>query len=114
MDISININIFNFNASRCTSLGRIQQFYEYFEQYDPTFVCVQEIGIISALKVFSDKYQVFVNQEPGASDGIGIATLVKKGIKITDVIIGQNGRIIGLKFSKCAALECLSKIGVST
>ena len=99
MDLSVNINIFNFNASRCASLRRIQQFYEYFEPYDPTFVCVQEISVISALKVFSDKYQVFVNLEPGVTDGIGIVTLVKKGIKVTDVIIGLNGRIIGVKLT---------------
>ena len=44
-----------------------------------------------------DKYQVFINLELECRDGIGIVTLVKKGLKVSDVIIGHNGRIIGLK-----------------
>ena len=51
----------------------------------------------SALKVFSEKFQVFINIEQGSQDGIGIVTLVKRGFHISDLIIGQNGRIIGLK-----------------
>ena len=97
MAVFYNINLFNFNASRCSNLIRLQQFYDFFEPYNPTMVCIQEINVISALRVFSNNYQIFVNMEQGAVDGIGIVTLVKKGIKVTDVIIGQNGRIIGLK-----------------
>ena len=97
MDNSTFFNIFNFNASRCCHLNRIRQFYDFFESYDPLFVCIQEINVYSALKVFSDKYQVFINIEEGSQDGIGIVTLVKKQFQISDLIIGKNGRIIGLK-----------------
>ena len=76
---------------------RIRQFYEFFDPYDPIFVCIQEIKVSSAIKVFSDKYQVFINLEQGSQDWIGIVSLVKKGINVSDIIIGQNGRIIGLK-----------------
>ena len=89
-----NINIFNFNASRCSNTVRIQKFYDFLEPYDPSLISIQEINIISALKVFSDKYQVYVNMEQESVDGIGMATLVKKDIKVSDVIIGKNGRII--------------------
>ena len=89
--------IYNFNASRCRNLLKIRQFYEFFDPYDPTFVCIQEINVSSAIKVFSDKYQVFINLEQGSQDEIGIVTLVKKGLIVSDIIIGQNGRIIGLK-----------------
>ena len=90
-------NIYNFNASRCSNLLRIRQFYDFFDSYDPTFVCIQEINVSSAIKVFSDKYQVFINLEQGSQDGIGIVSLVKKGLFVSDIIIGHNGRIIGLK-----------------
>ena len=91
------LNLFNFNAYRCSNLGRIEHFKEFFDDYNPAFVCIQEINVTSALKVFSTKYQVFINLEPGSNDGIGIVSLVLKGIKVSDVIISQNGRIIGLK-----------------
>ena len=99
MDQLTSMNIFNFNASRCRNTVKIQQFYEFFEPYDPTLVSIQEINVVSALKVFSDIYQVYVNVEQESVDGIGIVTLVKKDVKISDVIIGKNGRIIGVKLN---------------
>ena len=99
MDQLTCMNIFNFNASRCKNTVKIQQFYEFFEPYDPTLVSIQEINVASALKVFSDIYQVYVNVEQESVDGIGIVTLVKKDVKISDVIIGKNGRIIGVKLN---------------
>ena len=63
MDQLTSMNIFNFNASRCRNTVKIQQFYEFFEPYDPTLVSIQEINVASALKVFSDIYQVYVNLE---------------------------------------------------
>ena len=97
MDQLTGINIFNFNASRCSNLGRLQQFSDFFEQYSPSFVCIQEINIASALRIYSSNYQVYVNMEQDSKDGIGIVTLVKNGILIQDAIIGKNGRIIGLR-----------------
>ena len=34
------------------------------------------VRLSRALKVFSMKYQVFINLEPGSNDGIGIVSLV--------------------------------------
>ena len=98
MDLS-SFNVFNFNAYRTGNLGKIEQFERFFDFYSPSFVFIQEINITSALKVFSRSYQVFVNLESDTKDGIGIVSLVKKGIYISDCIIGKNGRIIGLKIS---------------
>ena len=78
-----SINLFNFNAYRCSNLVRIEQFKGFLDDYNPSFVCIQEINVTSALKVFSTKYQVFINLEPGSNDGIGIVTLVLKGIKVS-------------------------------
>ena len=57
----------------------------------------QEINITSAIKIFSEKFQVLVNIEEGSKDGIGIVSLIKKDIHIVDTIVGVNGRIIGIQ-----------------
>ena len=88
---SSSFNIFNFNAYRSRSIEKIEKFLVFFDDYDPLFVCIQEINVVSALKVFSGKYQVFINFEPDSKDGIGIVTLEKRRIKIPDSIIGKNG-----------------------
>ena len=76
-------NIFNFNAFRCRNIGKIRNYYDFFEQYSPVFVFIQEINISSALTIFGDKFQVFVNVESDAQDGIGIVTLVRKGLYVS-------------------------------
>ena len=94
-----SFNIFNFNAYRSKSLDKLEKFLTFLECYDPIFTCIQEIHVFNALKAFSSKYQVFINLESESKDGIGIVTLVKNGIFISDAIIAKNGRIIGLKIS---------------
>ena len=96
MDISA-FNVLNFNASRTSSVRKIENFLNFLDPYDPIFVTIQEINVSSALKVFSRKFQILVNLEMGTKDGIGIVSLIKKGIQISDSIIGINGRIIGVK-----------------
>ena len=51
-------------------------------------------NIRAALREFSGKYQVYVNIEKESKDGVGIVTLIRKGIKVFDIIVGVNGRII--------------------
>ena len=92
----VNIAVINLNASRFRNRGRIEQIYSFLKEYDPYIVCIQEINVATALQVFDGRFQIFINIEKGSKDGIGIVTLVKLGIQIRDVIIGQNGRIIGL------------------
>ena len=93
----MNYLIMNFNASRTSSLIKIRNFLNFINQYDPIFVAIQEINITSAIKIFSEKFQVLVNIEEGSKDGIGIVSLIKKDIHIVDTIVGANGRIIGIK-----------------
>ena len=92
----VNIAVINLNASRFRNRGRIEQIYSFLKEYDPYIVCIQEINVATALQVLDGRFQIFINIEKGSKDGIGIVTLVKLGIQIRDVIIGQNGRIIGL------------------
>ena len=61
-----SLNIFNFNASRCSNLNKIKSFLDFFGDYDPLCICIQEINAVDALKVFSQKYQGFINIENGA------------------------------------------------
>ena len=92
-----SLTIMNFNASRTSNLGKIDNFLQFLGPYNPSVVNIQEINVKSALKMFSSHFQVIVNIEIEAKDGIGIVTLIKKGIQILDTIIGKNGRIIGIK-----------------
>ena len=83
--------VLNFNASCTSSLVKIRNFLNFINQYEPIFVAIQEINIVSALKIFREKFQVIVNIEEGTKDGIGMVCL------IVDTILGVNGRIIGIK-----------------
>ena len=60
------------------ALVKIRSFLNFINQYDPIFVSIQEINIASAVKIFSEKFQVLVNIEGGSKDGIGIVSLIKK------------------------------------
>ena len=105
------LKVYNFNAFRCRSIVKIREFYEYFELYEPTLVFIQEINVASALKVFSDRFQVYINLEQNSDDGIGIVTLVRRNVKVEDVIIGLNGRIIGVKTRLCQFWNVYPKSG---
>ena len=93
--------LLNLNASRIRNEMRIKNLLNFIMSYEASLVCIQEIHIVNALRVFSGLFQVYVNIESNSNDGIGIITLVKNGIKVSDQIIGINGRIIGLK------IECI-------
>ena len=104
-------NVINFNAYRSRNVAKVVSFSNFLDQYNPSLVGIQEIYIETALKVFSSKYQVLVNLELGTKDGIGIVTLVKHGLKISDSIIGKNGRIIGVKVSNIQVWNIYPKSG---
>ena len=110
MDLS-SLTIMNFNASRTSNLVKIDNFLQFLVDYDPTIVNIQEINVQSALKVFSSNFQVIINVEIEAKDGIGIVTLIKKGINISDLIIGKNGRIIGVKVRNVQVWNVYPKSG---
>ena len=86
---------------------------QFLESYDPIFVNIQEINTQSAIKVFSRNYQVIINLEMEAKDGIGIVTLIKKGIQISDLIIGKNSKIIGVKVKNIQLWNVCPKSGSS-
>ena len=74
---------------------------------------IQEINIRSSLKIFSDTFQVIINTEPESRDGIGIVTLIKKGVRILDTIISKNGRIIGVKIENAQIWNVYPKSGTA-
>ena len=91
-----NLILFNFNAYRATSVDRLMELRIMFEKFDPDIISIQEIHIRNSLICFSDQYHVIVNIDKSSKDGIGIITLVKKKVILKDVIISDNGRIIGI------------------
>ena len=91
--------VMNINAARCGSNIRISKLTDIIDDYCPDIVSIQEINIAAALRGFSSRFQVYCNIESDAKDGVGIVCLVNHGIKVDEVIVGINGRILGL-FSK--------------
>ena len=91
-----SFKVFNFNASRITSLRRIRSVQSIFESLDPDLISIQEIDLKGSVSIFSSKYHVFVNIED-SSNGIGIVTLVKKKFIVDDFVVGGGGRFIGVK-----------------
>ena len=91
-----SFTVINFNAYRCRNREKIRHIHEFINGYEPSIVGIQEIYISTAMSEFSGKCQVYFNIENNSRDGVGIVTLVKHGIKVYDLIIGYNGRILGL------------------
>ena len=95
-----NLNIImTANVHRIKTKQKIVELKSLLQQFSPAIVYIQEIGVMMAMEIFSSNYQVYVNLEEEAmdGDGIGIATIVKEGIEVRDIIIGSEGRTIGLK-----------------
>ena len=87
------------NAHRITSKIRVTELLGLLRDKNPSVVYLQEIGVRMAAQVFGTQYQVFINvdEETMSMDGIGIATIVKKEIPVKDLILGDEGRTIGVK-----------------
>ena len=79
-----SLKIFNFNASRISSLQRIRAIKSIFEAFNADVISIQEIDIKSSVIVFGASYHVFVNLENEAKDSIGIVTLVRKTIRVKE------------------------------
>ena len=85
------------NFSRLSNGVKLLKILEQLEKYNIDIICGQEIDIFSAVKFFSQKYQVFVNWDVKSKSNIGICTLIKKEFKVFEKIYSMNGRIIGIK-----------------
>ena len=94
-----SFTVINFNGSRNRNIEKVGKILEFIEEYKPSVVCIQELNVETALRVFSSKYQVYINIEDRNIDGVGIVTLVRIGLEVKNVIIGLNGRIIGVKLN---------------
>ena len=93
---SCNFKILSLNTRRIERIDKLTNIKHFCELYSPQIICFQEINIVTALRIFSAQYQVFVNY---SNDFIGTVTVVKKGIKVLDFILCETGRIIGIKLS---------------
>ena len=82
---SSKLKIITLNAHRIGRLSKILKLNEIIHRENAHFIHIQEIVVSSAIKVFSQEYQVLINYEQGAedNDGVGIITLVAKtGVNI--------------------------------
>ena len=110
---SSKLKIITLNAHRIGRLSKILKLNEIISRENAHFIHIQEIVVSSAIKVFSQEYQVLINYEQGAedTDGVGIITLVAKRLNISDFIIGEKGRTIGVKAQDVQTWHCYPKSG---
>ena len=89
--------IININASRIGTENRVLSLLQFLDIYKPHIVCIQEIDVITGTKVFSNNFQVMSNFDHTGNNFIGMLTLIRKGVKVKETLIGLNGRILGVK-----------------
>ena len=106
-----SLKILNFNAYRAFDIKKIMRFNDMLKIYHPSIVTIQEIHVQNALRVFQGEYKVIVNIEQSSREQIGICMLVQKNIKVNDIIIGQNGRIIGVLLDSIRVFNLYPKSG---
>ena len=94
-----NLKLLNVNASRISRKDRIVGLMALIKCIGANIICIQEINIREAYKVFVDHFQVIINGDESMGEGIGIVTLVNKHIKIEGKIIAEGGRILGVKLN---------------
>ena len=101
MAMDPRFSVVSVNASRIGLKSRIDNLRDYLLRIVPDVVLIQEIQVFTAREVFSPHFSVFINLENRAamSDRIGMMVLVKKNIKVFDYIIGETGRILGIKIN---------------
>ena len=87
--------ILSLNARRAERFDKIINIKNFCELYSPHVICFQEIHIQTALKVFSEQYQVFINFH--TLQDVGIVTVIKNELKVIDFTMCEEGRIIGIK-----------------
>ena len=95
------LKVLSLNAHRIGRREKLVELKEKILEKSPHVVYIQEIVVNAAIKVFNSSFQVVINMEERAinGDGVGIVTLIKNGINISDFIVGAEGRTIGIKIN---------------
>ena len=70
--------VLNINASRICTENRIITLFNYIQLFSPGIVCIQEIDVRMANKIFKREYQVFCNYDQNESGYTGAVTLIRK------------------------------------
>ena len=92
-----NFILININASRISNIQRVTDLLNLILVYNASVICIQEINVFSALKVFQKYFQVVVNYDLQSNSNIGIVTLISNNILLSDQILSLDGRILGVK-----------------
>ena len=91
------VEFLNLNASRIGSFQRVNELLNFISLYDASFICIQEIDVFSAMRIFKGHFQIFTNYDLDRNSNIGIVTLVKYNIEVLDQLTSLDGRILGIK-----------------
>ena len=75
-----SFNKVNINAPRYGNIGKVEEIRNLLLEYDPLLVCIQEISVSTAIRVFAWDFQVYFNIEDNAQDGVGKVSLVRKTV----------------------------------
>ena len=105
------ISILNFNAYRSVESRKLERFLHIMRTFKSSIITIQEIHVGNALKVFQNDYRVIINVEQNSRDLIGICTLVRKDIRVKDILLGANGRIIGVLCDSLKVFNIYPKSG---
>ena len=91
--------LLNINASRIGLQNRIGSLLQFIRIFKPGVVCIQEINVVIGTNIFKQDYQVYCNHDHMSDNYIGMITLIKKGVNISECLVGYNGRILGIKLN---------------
>ena len=103
--------ILNFNAYRAADEKRFKHFRDLITLHKPMICTIQEIHIGKAVRFFGKDFNVLVNIEQSSRDQIGICTMVHRSLRVEDFIIGDNGRIIGVRIGSIKLFNLYPKSG---
>ena len=103
--------ILNFNAYRAADEKRFKHFRDLITLHKPMICTIQEIHIGKAVRYFGKDFNVLVNIEQSSRDQIGICTMVHRSLGVEDFIIGDNGRIIGVRIGSIKLFNLYPKSG---
>ena len=93
------LDILSFNTRRFSSQSKLDQVRGFFDEINPDIILVQEAPINKMHFLLSQQYEAFFNISSDSLDNIGIIMMVHKKYKVYDLIIGEEGRSIGVKLN---------------
>ena len=106
------LKILSINSRRYRLREKIQRVYEFINDQEPDVVLIQEASVAGYKQVVKDNYHVFMNVSSQARDGVGVVTLVKKNIKVYDIMMDEEGRVLRVRVNDCQIWNVYPNAGI--